>query len=190
VSDVNNLLFKDNPIKYKEINPSKIIEYTSPTAYLTQTRWSDLSNEIEDLRFWKGNNKTKIEVKKQEEWLEKFTEVLDFVKSAEKYDEEEIIDEFHQKCLLYNNMLTLLPPQDLKEKVIKRYLNLFEKNDIKKEFPAEWLWQFNQFLSLIEEMKILEKDKFFGIIENSKDPVILAYIEINKLIAQEKLQSK
>jgi hypothetical protein len=190
VSEANNLIFKDNPIKYKELAPSKVIEYTLPVAYLTQTRWADLSNKIEDLRFWENNNETKSEVKKQEEWVEKFDEVLESIRNTEKHDNENSIDEFHQKCLLYNDIFSLSPPKNLKEKVIKSYLNLLEKNDIKKEFPAEWLWQFQQFISLIDEIKTSEKEKLLGIVENSKDQVILSYIEINKQIASEKNKLK
>jgi hypothetical protein len=190
INEANKILFRANPIKYEEIKPFKTLDYKFPTNYLSQGKWAELNNEIEDLEFWKSNEKTTEENKNKVEWQEKFAETLDLIAGSEKLEGEDEFDEFNQKCMLYSKMLQIAYPATLKESTAKYFLALLEKKQFKVISPSEWLYQFDAFFSEVSELKSPDKTKINQLIENSKDQTITAYLNLKKEILNEKLQEK
>ena len=187
----NKFLLRDSPVTAEETKPFKVETFVFPTEYLVSGKSSLIFGKIRGLQNWEEENKTISEIKESLEWQEAFSNILEEIDDWKKSGNEDEIDLFHQKSLLYRILLNEASTIALKELVIKKHQKLLNLREIQREFVLEWFLGFNDLLVEIRETKSTERrQKLFEVLKNSNNTAISIYLGLETLIGSEKNNSK
>ncbi len=187
IIDANKYFYKDSPIALDDAEPDKIEKVTFPNEYYTAPKAREIYNKVRKVRDWKEKDKTISEIKESLEWQEAVTNLLEEIDEWEKADDEDEIDLFHQKSLLYRILLRETPSFALREKIVRKYLKLLNQSRIQIDFVTEWFLEFNDLrkeISAIEPKE--EQPKLVDVLKNSNNSTVRIYPDLEGILKSEK----
>jgi hypothetical protein len=79
------------------------------------------------------------------EWLDKAN---DFLERLNEWDSSQEPDTagFHEKCLIYQGLLDIVPKGNLRHKVFTEYLEFLRDSSVERQSPPEWAHHLHYFL--------------------------------------------
>ena len=187
IYEANKYFFKDRPIAVEETKPDKIETTTFPVEYYTSHKASQIFGKFRQLQNREDKNKTTSEIKESLEWQEAFSNLLEEIDEWEKADNEDEIDLFHQKSLLYRILLRETPSFALREKTVRKYLKLLNQSQIQRDFVTEWFLEFNDLRKDIRSIEPKEQQpKLVDVLKNSNNSAVRIYFDLEKMLKSEK----
>lgn len=189
IYEINKHLYKDAPIAVDETKPFKIETTTFPVEYYSSPKAKQIYGKFKKLRDWKIEDKTVSETKESLEWQEAFSNLLEEIDEWEKADDEDEIDLFHQKSLIYRLLMSVTPSITLRERAVKKYLKLLNQNEIERNFTSEWFLEFNDLRKEIRGLKEnAQQERLSSIVENTNNSAIRLYADLEKMLKPEKVK--
>ena len=123
------------------------------------------------------------------EQQEKLSDLLEEIDEWGKADDEDEIDLFHQKSLIYRLLLRESPISVIGETIVRKHLKLLNQNEIQKEYTSEWFLEFKDLRTEISELKSKEQQqKLVAILENSNISAVNIYLNLEKILNVEKIE--
>jgi hypothetical protein len=178
-----NYLYPDNPLTIEEATPSEVEKGPSSIRPYFQSEQSKaLIAELRDLRGFDDDDPASREPYTSASWQEK---MLDFLRRLEGWDassESDEMDYFHQKCILYRMLFSIVPAGTQSDQVLFSYIELLSSSGAINDSRIEWLWHLNDLIRSINEKPSPERLRLLNIIANSKKPVVQAYGALAKVV--------
>ncbi len=111
-------------------------------------------------------------------WLAKAADFL------EKLDEWDVSDEpgtaaFHEKCIMYDSLLEIVPKGSLRNNVLIEYLQFLRNSSVERDRPPEWAFHLNFLLTVSSEEN--DKSEFIHAIAASGDGTMQAMAGVLQL---------
>ncbi len=186
IYEANKYLLKNLPIPAEETKPYEIETTIFPVEYFTLSKASQIFDKFRQLQDWEDENKIISEIKEGSEWQAAFSKLLEEIDEWNKTNDEDEIDLFHQKSLVYRLLLKEAPTIAFRETIVKKYLKLLNQNQIQKDFVSEWFLEFNDLRIEIDEIGFKEEQKIIDALENSNNSAVRLYLDLEKILKSEK----
>jgi hypothetical protein len=91
------------------------------------------------------------------EWQQQFTVYLSELADWTSGQEQSDADYYHQKCLVFEALLELIPAGPQRDKVVLDFVNFIGNSNLQRQSPVEWFIQAN---SVLERVRHSNDDTF------------------------------
>jgi hypothetical protein len=175
------------PIAAEEIAPTRVEGEGVFDEYWKSPQARGLLIKIKALRFGhdqkSGGQPLTPEERGTVEWREQAAQFLNALAAWESGHEKSEADFFHQKAVLFSGLIELIPPGDLRDRVLHSFLDFLRQNRMQRESRVEWFFHARQL------MQVRGKDDRPKVIEamgNSGDPVLQLYAALERALPETK----
>jgi hypothetical protein len=129
-----------------ELKKARIIPRVPPAVYWQSPESKRLATEMRRLRFGDGESRLTDADRTTSAWSSRLT---DFVTELEAWqpDNEPAANVFHQKSILYEGLIDLMPSGPEKSKVLQSFVEFLEQNSVQTPTRIEWLVHADDLLS-------------------------------------------
>lgn len=178
------------PLSVDEVTPETVKPAPKVYHYWQRPKSKALLTNIKSLRFGKSENGLSIKDRSTPEWQQDVLQFLEKMEDWKVVDEETEADYLHQKSVLYNGLVQLVPPGTLHSNVLRSYALFLRDSRMQKESPGQWLYYAKLVLRTGGELKGKEQEEFMNILNNSGSPPFLVYSELGRLLSTGKPKEK
>lgn len=171
------------PLTEEDIKPEKVDPAPKVFLYWKGTKSAKLLTNMRELRFGNAEKGLSLAERSTQEWQEKLMKFLEQMRDWKAEDEETEIDYLHQKSVLYDSLVDLVPSGVLRSDVLRNYALFLRDSRIQKESPGQWLYYMKRVMKTGKELKGDDLDDFISTLNNSGNSVFGLYIELERLLA-------
>lgn len=175
-----NYYYPNNPLSFDDLHPSKVEKAEVIAEYFESKESSKLSRELRELNGYEDDEPSTKEPKTSAAWQER---MLIYLRQLENWDgerETSEIDYFHQKAVLYFALARIVPPGDLRDRVMTSYISFLNDAGVIKESRIEWLLHERELLGILQDKKGDESSKLLDSLMYSKNPILQAHARLIK----------
>lgn len=181
LTKINDAFFAENPLLTGDIKPSEVKTATKAYPYWQSNQAQELLAKVKKLRFGSGREPLAVSERSSAEWQLEMTAFLNDLKAWDAEDENTEADYFHQKCVLYEGLLDLVPTSPTRDALLTDYLSHLTGNRMRQDSRIEWFWYVNNLIKKVNLSKGEELLKSFEALSNSGDVTIRLYASLNRL---------
>ncbi|HLG16374.1 MAG TPA: hypothetical protein VJH03_17985 [Blastocatellia bacterium] len=188
VNDFNNRLRalsekNISEIDADEVKPSRVEGAVDVHFYGRSPRAAEIINSFKRLKFGAGRTPLTPAETDTDQWRSDLGEFLTRLSAWEKDERESEEDYFHQKCNLFQAVLTSLPPWPGRDDVRMQFIAFVSDFDLKRGSRIEWFWHAKTLLEDLDRIRAETRAKVIGQLESSKNPVLYLYAQMRKTLA-------
>lgn len=141
--------------------------------------------DAKQLRFGAGNLKMLTDNDRTKpEWQQRLTdyekEVADWDVSAEKSE----ADYYHQKCIVYEALVELIPPGPDRDKALGEFIAFISNSNLQGQNPVSWFMPAHAMLERVRNTNNGEPAKVLAAFESSGNPVLALYAALERTFAR------
>ncbi len=114
------------------------------------------------------------------EWYEKLTDYMTDLANWKASDENDEASFYHQKAIVYEMLVELIPRGPERDKAIQAYVDFVASSNLQRERPAEWFFHAQSLLDRVRNTNTGEPLKIAAAFENSGNPVLVLYVELDR----------
>jgi hypothetical protein len=118
------------------------------------------------------------------EWQQQLTdflkEVADWDASAEKSE----ADYYHQKCIVYEALVELIPPGPERDKALVEFIGFISNSNLQGQDPVSWFLPAHAMLERVRNTNNGEPAKVLVAFEKSGNPVLCLYAALERTFAR------
>ena len=103
-------------------------------------------------------------------------EVADWDVSAEKSE----ADYYHQKCIVYEALVELIPPGEQRDKALDEFIAFIGNSDLQGQDPVSWFMPAHAMLERVRSTNNGEPGKVLMAFEKSGNPVLCLYAALER----------
>jgi hypothetical protein len=166
--------------------------------YWTSAPAKELLSDVQSLRFKPKMQPVTQEERNSPEWLRRARETIEKVHAWKPAGgDESKQDYFHQKCAIYESLLSLLPSSPERTVLLDHYLGFLASSSIQRDSPAEWLMHAAFFVGEARSQAARDGLQLSGAasaeqnalaaLERTGNPVLSLYVYIERLRARKSL---
>jgi hypothetical protein len=119
-------------------------------------------------------------VRSTREWQQQLADYLsqlaDWTASQEKSD----ADYYHEKCVVFEALVELIPPGPQRDKTLLAYLEFIGNSNLQRESPLDWFMHAHSMLERVRNTNSGEPSKLLDAFESSGNPVLVLYAALEK----------
>lgn len=175
-----NYFYPNSPLSIDDLQPSKVEKAVPIAEYFESKDGIKLSVELKELNGYEDDEPSAKESKTSSAWQERMLIYLRQLENWNGEGEASEIDHFHQKSVLYFALTRIVPPGDLRERVMTSYIGFISDTNAIKESRIEWLLHERELLGLLQERKDDESSKLLESLMYSKNPILQAHARLIK----------
>jgi hypothetical protein len=98
-------------------------------------------------------------------------------------DEEETEEDYyHQKSVLYEGLLELVPEESARAPVLASYVSFLSKPVIQHDKPLDWFLHVSGLLEWARAADTEERARVLNLLNDSGDPILHLYAELERLL--------
>lgn len=172
------------PINDDDIKPAKIEGAAKYYEYWESPKSKALLSRIRKLRFSPTGKPLSDTEKQEAEWQWQLAQSLTDLKSWRADDEKSEADYFHQKCILFNALLEIVPASHTRDDIMYDFVAFVSDSNLQKDSPEEWFLHANAILNKAHSYQGDERSKMLEALSKSKSAVIYLYAELERLTAK------
>jgi hypothetical protein len=137
------------PIDTDELKGAQIMPRPKYHQYWQSPAAKSLLTGIQNLR-WEDSDRNaqfSADERKSFAWASQLTDFLKQLESWSAEDEDSPADFFHQKCVLYEGLVELVPEKSQRVKIIDSFVRFLELNAFQTESRIEWFLHVERLFS-------------------------------------------
>lgn len=116
------------------------------------------------------------------EWQELLTEYLSELAGWTSGDEQSEADYYHEKCIVFEALVELIPPGEQRDKALIDYVDFISNSNLQQQSPVEWFMQANSMLERVRTGQNGELAKLSDAFQHSGNPVLALEIVLEKVL--------
>ena len=109
------------------------------------------------------------------EWQQQVTDYLSQLAGWTAGQEKSEADYFHQKCVVYEALVELIPPGTQRDKTLSAYFDFIGNSNLQQQRPVEWFMHLHSMLERVRNSNNGEPAKLLDAFERSGIPVLALY---------------
>jgi len=181
--DQANILF-ENKLGEDDVKPERIDPGAKLEPYWRSVKAADLLKSVKNLRFGEGRVELSLSERNSQEWLQKFSKVIEQMSAWKSEDEETDVDYLHQKSVLYFTLIELAPQGPMNTTVLREYALFLRDNNLQKSGPLHWLHYAKDLLKIGNRLKGEAKEQFDNTVTSAGNQPFIAYLELDRLLRE------
>lgn len=126
-----------------------------------------------------GNPYTSAE-RDSDAWYQRLTDYMKDLADWRPSDEKDEATYFHQKAIVYEMLVELIPRGRERDNAIQSYVDFVANSNLQREKPVEWFFHAQSLVTRIRNLNQDEAAKITAAFENSGNPVLLLYTELER----------
>jgi hypothetical protein len=165
-------------ITVDELKGARIVPGAPPIrAYWQSPEGKRLAADMRNLRVGDGEDRVTAAEKASPAWSSKLTEFLTELEAWQP-DDEPAVDVFHQKSILYEGLIDLVPTGPVRSQVIDSFVELLEENSAQVPNRMEWFVHADDLLS--GKRGADDREEVIQAFLNSGDPTLSLYARLER----------
>jgi hypothetical protein len=109
------------------------------------------------------------------EWQQQLADYLSQLVDWSPSQEKSEADYYHQKCVIYEALVELIPPSPQRDEILKGYLNFIGNSNLQQESPVEWFMHAHSMLQRVRNTNTGEPAKVIEAFRTSGNRVLALY---------------
>ncbi len=130
-------------VREEEIQPGPPESWERPRAFWTAAEPASLRERARKLRVDKVPQMNEAQ---QARWIEQVRQFLSDLDGWSESREPAAADYFHQKAVLYETVLDIVPAGELRATAYRQFLGFLNASGMRQESRIEWYWHANYAL--------------------------------------------
>ena len=90
-------------------------------------------------------------------------------------------DYYHEKCIVYEALVELIPPGAQRDKMVQAYVDFVGNSSLQQQSPVEWFMHAHSMLERVRNTANGEPAKLLEAFERSGNPVLALYAAEEKI---------
>ena len=117
------------------------------------------------------------------EWQQQLTDYLSQLADWTADQEKSEADYYHEKCVVYEALVELIPPGPQRDKMIQAYVDFAGNSSLQQQSPVEWFMHAHSMLERVRSTNGGEPAKLLDAFERSGNPVLALYAAEERVFA-------
>jgi hypothetical protein len=135
------------------------------------------------LRFRSNGNLLSDAERSTREWQQQITDYLSELAAWGPAHEKSEADYFHQKCVVYQALVELIPPGPQRDQTLEAFVSFVGNSNLQQESPVEWFMHVQSMLNRVRATNTGEPAKVLEALQSSGNPVLALYAALEKTFA-------
>jgi hypothetical protein len=172
------------PIDAGELKDAQILPRPNYHVFWQSPVAKRLLTGIKRLRFGDSDKQLSVDERKSFSWSLQLADYLKELESWRPDDEDSPADFFHQKCVLYESLVELVPERRERLKIIDSFVRFLELNSFQTESRIEW---FLHVEGLFSRGAMASDEVVTEVIQallRSRDPTLSLYARLERWAPQ------
>ena len=115
-----------------------------------------------------------------QEWQQQLTDYLGQLAEWGPGQEKSEADYYHQKCVVYEALVELIPPGPQRDTILTGYLDFIGNSSLQQESPVEWFMHAHSMLERVRSTNSGEPDKVLEGFQKSGNPILALYAKLER----------
>jgi hypothetical protein len=115
-----------------------------------------------------------------QEWQQQLTDYLRQLGEWGPGQEKSEADYYHQKCVVYEALVELIPPSPQRDTILTSYLDFISNSSLQQESPVEWFMHAHSMLERVRSTNSGEPDKVLEGFQKSGNPILALYAKLER----------
>jgi hypothetical protein len=141
--------------------------------YWESSAAKQLLEGIQKLRFTSDGKLIPESARASQEWQDKLTDFLSRLADWTSSQEKSEADYYHEKCVVYEALVELIPPGTQRDKTLEAYLDFISNSNLQRESPVDWFMHANSMLERVSNAGNGEPAKLLNAFESSGNAVLV-----------------
>ncbi len=171
------------PIIAEDIKPSKVEGGVYAQEYWQSPKGRELLIKVQNLRARLESKRGSGIIVAQKATTEWNSDAQTFLVEVTDWNpaNEDSVDVFHQKCLLFKGLLALMPPNEMRNDAMYQYIDFLLNSDVWRNSRVEWFWQANSLIKETYSTNTKIRSNTTDMLSKSNNQILLTYVETAKL---------
>jgi hypothetical protein len=143
--------------------------------YWESSAAKQLLEGAQKLRFTPDGRVITDSVRATHEWQDKLNDYLSQVADWTSSQEKSEADYYHEKCVVYEALVELIPPGPERDKTLQAYLEFVSNSNLQRESPLDWFMHAQWMLERVRNSSNGEPAKLLSAFEGSGNAVLVLY---------------
>ena len=148
--------------------------------YWESTEAKRLLEGSKKLRFGPGGNLLSDAERSTREWQQQITDYLSELAAWGPAQEKSEADYFHQKCVVYQALVELIPPGPQRDQTLEAFVGFVGNSSLQQDSPVEWFMHVQSMLNRVRATNTGEPAKVLDALQASGNPVLALYVALEK----------
>jgi hypothetical protein len=135
------------------------------------------------LRFTPDGKLIADSARASQEWQDKLADYLNQVADWTSSQEKSEADYYHEKCVVYQALVELMPPSAQRDKILEAYLEFVSNSNLQRESPLDWFMHAQWMLERVRNSSNGEPAKLLSAFEGSGNAVLVLYAAEEKVFS-------
>lgn len=184
VNAINGMLYRDNPISADEIRPARVEGTPRVNLYWQTSESQRLLSTIRELRFSSEGRQLTDAEKQSPRWQQNLIQFQTQLADWSGRGEDTRSDYLHQKSVLYQGLIEIVPAGAARNDVIRGYIRFLTEPEMQQVSQMEWFSHANYLIERARTSQGTERTRFLGMLENSNNPSLQLYAYLIKNLTQ------
>jgi len=174
------------PIDTDELQRAQIMPRPKYHQYWQSPAAKSLLTGIKSLRWGGADGTTRLSLDERKSFAWNF-QLADYLKQLESWnaeDEDSPADFFHQKCVLYEGLVELVPEKSQRVKIINSFVRFLELNTFQTESRIEWFLHVEGLFSRAATASDEALTEVTQALLRSRDPTLSLYARLERWAPQ------
>ncbi len=115
-----------------------------------------------------------------EEWQQQLADYLRQLGEWGPGQEKSEADYYHQKCVVYEALVELIPPGQQRDAILTGYLDFIGNSSLQQQSPAEWFMHAHSMLERVRSTNSGEPSKVLEGFQKSGNPTLALYSTLER----------
>jgi len=115
-----------------------------------------------------------------QEWQQQLTDYLRQLGEWGPGQEKSEADYYHQKCVVYEALVELIPPGPQRDTILTGYLDFIGNSSLQQQSPAEWFMHAHSMLERVRSTNSGEPSKVLEGFQKSGNPILALYSTLER----------
>ena len=114
------------------------------------------------------------------EWRQQLTDFMSQLADWSPSQEKSEADFYHQKCIVFEALIELIPPGTQRDKTVQAYVDFISNSSLQQQSPVEWFMPAHSMLDRVRATNTGEPAKLLDTYQASGNPVLALYSALEK----------
>jgi len=114
------------------------------------------------------------------EWQQQLADFLSQLADWTATQEKSEADFYHQKCVVFEALMELMPPSPQRDKTLQAYVDFMSNSNLQQQSPVEWFMHAHSMLDRVRSTNTGEPAKLLDAFQSSGNPVLTLYAALEK----------
>jgi hypothetical protein len=116
------------------------------------------------------------------EWQQQLADYLGQLAGWTSSQEKSEADYYHQKCIVYEALMELVPAGAQRDKLFSEYVSFISNSGLEQQSPVEWFMHAHSMLERLRRMNAGEVVKALEAYQNSGNAVLALEVMLEKTL--------